>query len=61
MYTTTTIDMFTPDQAAVALGIDDASLLDLVNHAHLAAYDLGGDIRFKVADVLVTADALSAV
>ena len=51
MYTTTSIDMFTPDQACAALGVTHDVLLDMINSGHLAAYNLGGNIRLKVTHV----------
>jgi len=45
------IDMYTPDQACEALGLDHDAVVDLVNTSRLSAYRLGGHIRFKVVDV----------
>ena len=50
----TAIDMLTPTQVCDELHLDEASLLDLVNRGHLAAYDLGGHIRFRATDVVAT-------
>ena len=50
----TAVDMLTPTQVCVELGLDEVGLLDLVNHGHLAAYDLGGNIRFRARDVVAS-------
>jgi len=47
----TAIDMLTPSQTTMALQIDDRALLNMVNTGQLAAYNLGGSIRFKAADI----------
>ena len=60
MYPITSIDMVTPAQVCTQLCLDEHDLLDMVNHGKLAAYDIGGEIRFKAIDV-VTAIALLAV
>ena len=53
MRTATSIDMFTPAQASHKLEIDDQALLALVNSGQLPAYNLDGQIRFKIADVQI--------
>lgn len=60
MKRTTPIDMFTPDQACSALGVGHDGLLRLINSGRLAAYDLGGNIRFKVSDIQAVAARLVA-
>ena len=60
MQTTTAIDMLDPAETCERLRLDDKGLLDLVNGGRLAAYDLGGNIRFKVADVVAVGDRLVA-
>lgn len=60
MNRTTSIDMFTPDQACVELGIVSDVLLNMINSGRLAAYNLGGNIRIKVADVRAAATELAA-
>jgi hypothetical protein len=40
--------------------VSEAALLDLVNSGRLGAHNLGGNIRFKVADVHATAAELAA-
>jgi excisionase family DNA binding protein len=45
------IDMFTPEQAGSVLGVGDDVLLQLINTGRLVAYNLGANIRIKVADV----------
>jgi len=54
----TSVDMFTPAQTCEFLRLDDTALLGLVNQGRLAAYDLGGHIRFKASDVRATARLL---
>jgi len=53
------IDMFTPAQTCEFLRLDDGAVLDLVNQGRLAAYNLGGHIRFKTSDVRATAHMLT--
>lgn len=60
MKTATPIDMLDPAQTAAELRIDGQALLDLVNDGRLPAYDLGGNIRFKVVDVVACARQLVA-
>lgn len=48
---TSPIDMFTPYQACIQLGVTPADLLDLVNDGSLPAYDFGAAIRFRVSEV----------
>jgi excisionase family DNA binding protein len=43
--------MFTPEQAGSVLGVGDDVLLQLINTGRLVAYNLGANIRIKVADV----------
>ena len=49
------IDLIDPTEACRLLGIDDRRLLDLVNGARLAAFDLDGHLRFRSADVRAVA------
>lgn len=58
--TRTSIDMYTPAQTCDQLVVSEAALLDLVNSGRLGAHNLGGNIRFKVADVHATAAELAA-
>ncbi|MBT5756251.1 MAG: helix-turn-helix domain-containing protein [Acidimicrobiaceae bacterium] len=58
--TRTSIDMYTPTQTCDQLVVSEAALLDLVNSGRLGAHNLGGNIRFKVADVHATAAELAA-
>ena len=51
MNTAAAIDLCTPIVAARILQLDETGLLDAVNGGRLPAYDLGGAIRFRVADV----------
>jgi len=60
MNKTTAIDMFTPEQARLHLGVADDVLLTMINNGQLAAYNLGGNIRLKVSDVQATAALLAA-
>ena len=46
------IDLVGPSQACAQLGTDDDGLLKLVNQGQLPAYNLGGNIRFRLTDVL---------
>ena len=43
--------MLTPSQVCRELVLDEQQLLAMVNDGCLPAYDLGGHVRFKVADV----------
>lgn len=52
------IDMLTPAQARDRLALPETAVIDLVNRGQLAAYRLGGDIRFKAADVRACAAAV---
>lgn len=52
---TTTIDMVTPQVAGATLQLDNDALLEVVNRGLLPAYDLGGVIRFRSADVAAVA------
>ncbi|MCE2524774.1 MAG: helix-turn-helix domain-containing protein [Acidimicrobiia bacterium] len=45
------IDLVGPLEACEMLVVDEAQLLDLANGGQLAAYRLGGHIRFRSADV----------
>ena len=54
------IDMYTPTQTCAELVVSEAGLLDMVNTGRIAAYNLGGAIRFKVADVHAAADERAA-
>ena len=56
--THTSIDMYTPAQTCSELAVSAVGLLDLVNTGRLAAYNLGGNIRFKVVDVHAAAAQL---
>lgn len=56
----TKIDMFTPAQVGEQLQLDDDAILRLVNSGTLAAYNLGGAIRFKKVDVAAAARQLLA-
>lgn len=56
----TTIDMFNPAETAAILATDESGILGLVNSGTLPAYNLGGHIRFRVADVNSLADQLVA-
>ena len=60
MHTLSPVDMFTPAQTCCRLGVSESGLLDLVNTGRLAAYDLGGNIRFKMTDVLAAQRGLVA-
>ena len=51
MQTTTAIDMLTPAQTCSQLRLTEEALLNLINAGELPAYNLGGNIRFKVLDV----------
>ncbi len=48
---TARIAMVTPSQVCQELAFDEQQLLAMVNDGSLPAYDLGGQIRFKAADV----------
>lgn len=54
------IDMYTPAQTCSELAVTETVLLDMVNAGRLGAYNLGGNIRFKVADVQAAAQQLVA-
>lgn len=45
------VDMLSPQQTCRALHIDERALLAMVNDGQLAAYRLGGVIRFRAGDV----------
>ena len=45
------IDMLTPVETCLALGLIEAELLALVNAGELAAYRLGPHLRFRSIDV----------
>lgn len=60
MHIETAIDMFNPYQACESLHTDEADLLHLVNTGRLTAYNLGGNIRFRVSDVRMLANDLVA-
>lgn len=45
------IDLVGPLEACQMLVVDEAELLELVNGDKLAAYRLGGHIRFRAAEV----------
>lgn len=60
MQTTTAIDMLDPAQTCERLHLDDKGLLDLVNSGRLPAYDLDGNVRFKVSEVAVAGERLVA-
>jgi len=49
--TQTRIDMLTPYQACVHLGIGPAALLALVNSGALAAYQFESAVRFRCCEV----------
>lgn len=46
------IDLVGPLEACEMLVVDEARLLELANSGRLAAYRLGGHLRFRSADVL---------
>lgn len=46
------IDLVGPLEACDMLVVDEAQLLDLANGGQLAAYRLGGHVRFRSVDVL---------
>ncbi len=50
--TITSIDMFTPNQTCRELLVDEPELLDMINDGRLPAYNICGQIRFKVIDVV---------
>lgn len=54
------IDLCTPAQACAALRLDEAAVVGLINKGELAAYNLAGSIRFKVADIKTVGAALTA-
>ncbi|MFB0927785.1 MAG: helix-turn-helix domain-containing protein [Acidimicrobiales bacterium] len=54
------IDMVTPEQAGSVLGVSDDVLLQLINAGRLVAYNLGGNIRVKAADVHAAAAQFTA-
>lgn len=47
----TSIDLVNPAQACQHLGVTSDELLRLVNEGRVAAYNLAGQIRFRVTDV----------
>lgn len=51
------IDLVGPLEACEMLVVDEATLLELVNDGQLAAYRLGGHIRFRSTDILNLARA----
>ena len=53
------LDMYTPTQTCAELAISEVVLLDMVNSGRLGAYNLGGNIRFKVLDVHAAANRLA--
>jgi hypothetical protein len=55
----TSIDMVTPAQVCTLLCLDERDLLDMVNQGQLAAYNIGGEIRFKTIDVVKTIASLA--
>ncbi len=46
------IDLVGPLEACDMLVVDEPELLDLVNGGRLAAYRLGGHVRFRSTEVL---------
>ena len=48
---TRSIDMVTPGEVCRRLALSESALIELVNQGRLAAYNLGGHLRFKVRDV----------
>lgn len=60
MTNVTTIDMLTPTQTCDRLHLTEGALLGLVNQGQLAAYNLGGNIRFKTIDVAAASRNLIA-
>ena len=60
MTNATAIDMLTPAQTCDQLHLTEDALLGLVNDGRLAAYNLGGSIRFKTLDVAATSRTLIA-
>jgi len=57
--TTMSIEMVSPAQVCTQLCLDEQRLLDMVNDGQLAAYDFGGEIRFKTLDVVAAIALLS--
>lgn len=51
MHILSTIDMLDPAQTCRRLSLDERGVLQLVNSGRLPAYNLGGQIRFRVVDV----------
>lgn len=54
----TTIDLMNPAQTCQHLGLTEQGLLDLANRGDLAAYNIGGEIRFRTLDVLARKSVL---
>jgi hypothetical protein len=49
--THTAIDMLNPAETCAELQVDECQLLELIEHAKLAAFNLGGEIRFRYREV----------
>ena len=45
------IDLVGPETVLAVLGIDEATLLDLVNQDRLPAYRIGAAVRFRAIEV----------
>ena len=58
--TSSTIDMLTPAQTCSQMSLDEQGVLHLVNTGRLAAYNLGGNIRFRASDVATCSRRLIA-
>ena len=52
-----TIDLVGPCEACDMLVVDDDDLLDMVNARKLAAYRLGGHVRFRSTEVAALANS----
>lgn len=58
--TSTSIDLVNPGQACHHLGVSEDGLLRLVNEGRLGAFNIGGQIRFRLCDVLSARSTLAA-
>ena len=54
--THTAIDMLNPAETCAELQVDECQLLELIEQAKLAAFDLGGEIRFRHCEVATLAN-----
>jgi len=54
------IDLLTPQEVQRRLAMSDDALILLVNRGALAAYNLGGNLRFRSGDVQALETQLSA-